>query len=77
VPFRKRLELAELLRWCTSVGHAAVQLVTGEGGTGKTRLALRLGGELAATGWQPLWVPRGSERDAIAAVTPWVSRACW
>ena len=68
VPFRRRPELEELLRWCTSAGHAAVQLVTGDGGAGKTRLALRLGDELAANGWQPLWVPRGSERDAVAAV---------
>jgi len=68
VPFRQRPELAELLGWCTSAGHAAVQLVTGDGGAGKTRLALRLGGELAANRWQPLWVPHGAERDAVAAV---------
>ena len=68
VPFRRRPELEELLRWCTLTGHAAVQLVTGDGGAGKTRLALRLGDELAANGWQPLWVPRGSERDAVGAV---------
>ena len=68
VPFRRRPELEELLRWCTLTGHTAVQLVTGDGGAGKTRLALRLGDELAANGWQPLWVPRGSERDAVGAV---------
>jgi len=68
VPFRSRPELYELLRSCTCTGHAAVQLVTGDGGAGKTRLALRLGDELAANGWQPLWVPRGSERDAVRAV---------
>jgi tetratricopeptide (TPR) repeat protein len=68
VPFRRRPELEDLLRWCTSAGHAAVQLVTGDGGAGKTRLALRLGEELATNGWQPLWVPRGSERDAARAV---------
>jgi tetratricopeptide (TPR) repeat protein len=68
VPFRSRPELNELLGSCTCTGHAAVQLVTGDGGAGKTRLALRLGDELAANGWQPLWVPRGSERDAVRAV---------
>ena len=45
-----------------------MRLVTGDGGAGKTRLALRLGEELAANGWQPLWVPRGSEREAVGAV---------
>ena len=60
-----RPELDELLSWCVSGGHAAVRLVTGDGGAGKTRLALRLGEELAANGWQPLWVQRGSERDAV------------
>ena len=68
VPFRTRPELAELLAWCASGGHTAVRLVTGAGGSGKTRLALRLGEELAANGWQPLWVPRGSECDAVGAV---------
>jgi hypothetical protein len=68
VPFRARPELTELLGWCVSGGHAGVRLVTGDGGAGKTRLALRLGDELAASGWQPLWVPRGSEREAVSAV---------
>ena len=67
VPFRSRPELEELLRWCVSGGHAAVRLVTGDGGAGKTRIALRLSEELEANGWQPLWVPRGSERDAVEA----------
>ena len=68
VPFRARPELDELLGWCVSGGHAAVRLLTGDGGARKTRLALRLCDEMAASGWQPLWVPRGSERNAVAAV---------
>jgi tetratricopeptide (TPR) repeat protein len=68
VPFRNRPELAELLTWCTGRGHAKVRLVTGDGGAGKTRLALRLGQELEANGWQPLWVPRGAEREAVEAI---------
>jgi tetratricopeptide (TPR) repeat protein len=68
VPFRPRPELAELLDWCVNGGHAGVRLVTGDGGAGKTRLALQLVKELAAAGWQPLWVPRGSERDAVDEV---------
>jgi hypothetical protein len=68
VPFRWRSELDELLDWCTSGGHAEIRLVTGDGGSGKTRLALRLGDELAANGWQQLWVKRGSEHEAVGAV---------
>jgi len=70
VPFRDRPELEELLGWCTgnAGGRAGVRLVTGDGGAGKTRLALRLDRELAACGWWSLWVPRGAEREAAGAV---------
>ena len=68
VPFRSRPELDELLAWCVSEGHARIRLVTGNGGAGKTRLALRLGEGLAANGWQPLWVKRGAEREALRDV---------
>lgn len=44
-----------------------MRLVTGSGGAGKTRLALRLCEEMAANGWQPLWVPHGREGEAAAA----------
>jgi hypothetical protein len=54
VPFRARPELDDLLDWCVNGGHAGVRLVTGDGGSGKTRLALRLGEELMASGWQAL-----------------------
>lgn len=67
VPFRARPELDELMTWCVSGGHAAVRLVTGDAGAGKTRLARQLTNELAANGWQPLWVPPGSESHAIEA----------
>ena len=67
VPFLVRPELDELLSWCATGGHSAIWLVTGDGGAGKTRLALRLCDKLTASGWQPLWVPRGSEREALQA----------
>ena len=65
VPFRMRPELDELVDWCARGGRVAVRLVTGDGGAGKTRLALRLGEVLAVNGWRPLWVPRGSEIEAV------------
>lgn len=68
VPFRVRSELGDLLTWCGTAEHVAARLVTGDGGAGKTRLALRLSQELVADGWQPLWVPRGRERLVGSAV---------
>jgi hypothetical protein len=68
VPFQPRPELAELLNWCTTGGHLSVRLLVGVGGTGKTRLALRLGQELSANGWRVSWVWRGHESEAVALV---------
>jgi hypothetical protein len=68
VPFWARPELDELLAWCGAGAHVGVRLVTGEGGAGKTRLLLQLCGQLAANGWQPLWVHQGAEAYAAEAV---------
>src|ERR1017187_5169056 len=92
VGFRPRPELGELAGWCVGGGRLGVRLVTGEGGSGKTRLAVQLergrgagwwrggGGsgktrlalqlerELAGHGWRTLWVQRGREGSAVAAV---------
>lgn len=67
VPFRPRPELDELLSWCGSGEHIGVRLVTGDGGAGKTRLALRLCSELKLNGWKALWVHRGMEMVAAGA----------
>lgn len=67
VPFWPRPELAELLNWCRAPGHVAVRLVIGEGGTGKTRLALEFARALERDGWQVLWVPPGAEHQAVGA----------
>ena len=68
VSFRDRPELDQLVAWCESAEHAGVRLVTGQGGAGKTRLALQLAEKLDASRWCPLWVPPRSERDAVTAV---------
>jgi len=65
VAFWARPELGELLAWCRAPGRAAARLVTGEGGAGKTRLAIELARELENDGWQAQWVPPGKEPDAI------------
>jgi len=67
VSFRPRPELDQLIRWvAASEAHVTVQLATGAGGTGKTRLARQLAHELA--GWRTHWVPAGSEREAVGIV---------
>ena len=67
VPFWPRSELDELLAWCKAPGSVAVRLVTGEGGTGKTRLAMELARVLGAEGWLALWVPPGKEAETVGA----------
>jgi PST family polysaccharide transporter len=68
VPFWPRSELGELLDWCKAPGQVAVRLVTGDGGAGKTRLAIELARVLGAAGWQALWVPPGKEAEAVGTV---------
>jgi len=65
VPFWPRSELDELLAWCRAPGPVAVRLVTGEGGTGKTRLAMEVARVLGAEGWQALWAPPGKEAETV------------
>jgi hypothetical protein len=67
VPFWPRPELGELLEWCWAPGQVAVRLVTGEGGAGKTRLAIELARELEDDGWRGLWVQPGAEPEAVRA----------
>jgi tetratricopeptide (TPR) repeat protein len=64
VSFWPRPELDVLFDWVNSLRPVAVQLVTGDGGTGKTRLARQLAGEVAEIGWRTRWVPAGTEQEA-------------
>ncbi|MGB2985621.1 MAG: tetratricopeptide repeat protein, partial [Phycisphaerae bacterium] len=54
VPFYepgRQAELAELLGWCDDETPVAVRLITGPGGTGKTRLLIEHGLRLEQRGW--------------------------
>lgn len=56
VRFRGRSgELETLLGWCEGVGPG-MQLLTGPGGRGKTRLARELASRLRAQGWETIWL---------------------
>jgi hypothetical protein len=68
VAFWPRPELDELRQWCVNGGHLAVRLVSGDGGAGKTRLAVQLSQDLAEDGWRTMWVPLGREAAAVDAV---------
>jgi hypothetical protein len=68
VAFRPRPELGQLRKWCVAEGPLGVRLVTGEGGSGKTRLALQLAADLASDGWRTMWVQPGREGTAVGMV---------
>jgi hypothetical protein len=54
VPFheaQRARELQALVSWCTNPETAALQLVVGQAGAGKTRLAAQLCRRLAEQGW--------------------------
>jgi len=71
VPFTGRTrELAELRRWREDPAHprAAVRLVHGPGGQGKTRLATQAAREWADEGWLVLQARHRSDRSGEQAV---------
>ncbi len=74
VGFIPRPELARLRQWCAVQNVPEVMLLTGAGGVGKTRLALRLAEEQQDQGWLCRMVRAGAEADVVAAARA-VSRA--
>ena len=69
VEFWPRPELGALLDWLVSDRPADVQLVIGEGGAGKTRLALQLAREATEEyGFRCYWAQHGTVSQAVTAV---------
>ena len=69
VEFWPRAELTALREWLLSDRAADIRLVTGEGGSGKTRLALQLADEATQEyGHRSYWIAPGEEEQAAAAI---------
>jgi hypothetical protein len=62
-------ELEALRRWCENSEAAPALLVTGPGGIGKTRLALKLASVLRPDHWLCKFVEEKSEKRAIAVAS--------
>ena len=69
VSFWPRPELDALLEWCRTGKIVDVSLITGGGGSGKSRLALQLCEVLLEEGWLPLWVRPGGEYKAVSTAS--------
>jgi tetratricopeptide (TPR) repeat protein len=67
VAFRPRPELDQLIAWVAADQHSGVQLVTGPGGAGKTRLARELAPRVGPMGFRTWWARPGATVDAAEA----------
>lgn len=68
VGFRDREELGRLCEWLVSSALTGVQLVTGQAGSGKTRLARQLAAEAEGQyGFRCYWVGPGGQQLAADA----------
>jgi hypothetical protein len=65
VAFWPRPELEDLVDWAVSERIVAVQLVTGDGGSGKTRLARELAVRVEPLGFRAWWVRAYTAQDAL------------
>ena len=64
----RKEELAILVAWCGDEDAARLRIVTGQGGVGKTRLAVELAERMKKHGWKCERVADGKEGEAIAAL---------
>jgi tetratricopeptide (TPR) repeat protein len=71
IPFEEKArarELSELEAWCNDDPPRSVWLWTGQGGSGKTRLALEFCRRMAASGWKAGFLRSKVEADQLAVL---------
>ena len=61
-------ELRGLRSWAHGSSRGVVRLITGPGGSGKTRLAVEFAAELEAEGWQCGLLKTGHGEEAVASI---------
>ncbi|MGA8455760.1 MAG: hypothetical protein WB800_10175 [Streptosporangiaceae bacterium] len=61
----RKQELEDLTAWASRRDAARLRLITGQGGSGKTRLAIELCARVRKLGWIPVWVPPGREEGLV------------
>jgi hypothetical protein len=64
----RKQELEGLTAWASRRDAARLRLITGQGGSGKTRLAVELCARARKLGWIPVWVPPGREEGLVSAL---------
>jgi len=66
IPFAGRDdEIRKLVAWCNNNQARQVRLITGAGGVGKTRLAIRLVELMTKDGWECRWITQNKEKEAV------------
>ena len=76
VPYQgRRDDLNAVLGWATDARPAAVQLITGAGGSGKSRLAAEVAARVSSQGWVTGVLKSGSPPEAVRRCRPGQSAA--